>query len=208
MVDPVNDASSLDLITTIVLNADDLASDYQRVFGRPIRLTTPNAGYELLKGIIANKPRIYSRHTDLINVVGDPTNKNPPIGISIPFSSLGYAEDPARGSLKLMATTNITPTVGLLYPSLMNITYKAPHPNAAKLLIKYLFGDQYGGLGMKPFFIVGNWPARTDMLAEPKNEFLPNLSLPLKSMKFWMLDPIGIWKTSAEVQEWWMININ
>ncbi|MGB4007285.1 MAG: ABC transporter substrate-binding protein [Bacillota bacterium] len=208
MVDPVNDASSLDLITTIVLNADDLARDYQRVFGRPIHLTTPNAGYELLKGIIANKPRIYSRHTDLINVVGDPTNKNPPIGISIPFSSLGYAEDPARGSLKLMATTNITPTVGLLYPSLMNITYKAPHPNAAKLLIKYLFGDQYGGLGMKPFFIVGNWPARTDMLAEPKNEFLPNLSLPLKSMKFWMLDPIGIWKTSAEVQEWWMININ
>ena len=144
MVDPVNDASSLDLITTIVLNADDLARDYQRVFGRPIHLTTPNAGYELLKGIIANKPRIYSRHTDLINVVGDPTNKNPPIGISIPFSSLGYAEDPARGSLKLMATTNITPLWG--YYSQPYEHHMGSASNAAKLLIKYLFGDQYGDL--------------------------------------------------------------
>ncbi|MCR4426853.1 MAG: hypothetical protein NUW23_11825 [Firmicutes bacterium] len=119
MVDPANDASSLDLITTIVLNADALARDYERVFGRPIRLTTPNAGYELLKGIIANRPRMFSRHTDLIKVVGDPSSTNPPLGISIPFSSLGYAEDPARGSLKLMAATKLTPAIGMLYPSLM-----------------------------------------------------------------------------------------
>ncbi|OPZ63700.1 MAG: hypothetical protein BWY85_01565 [Firmicutes bacterium ADurb.Bin506] len=207
IVDPVTDASSLDLITTIVLNADSLAADYQKVFGKPIKLTTPNAGYELLKGILANNPKIYARHTDLIKFVGDPTSTNPPIGISIPFSSLSYAEDPARGGLKLLAATDISPAIGLLYPSLMNITYKAPHPNAAKLLIKYLFGTPKGELGMRPFFVVGNWAARTDMVEEPVHEYLPDLKLPLNSLKFWLMDPVGIWETSAEVQDWWMINV-
>ena len=208
IVDPVNDASSLDLITTIVLNADALAADYQKVFGKPIRLTTPNAGYELLKGILANKPKIYARHTDLIKVVGDPNNTNPPLGISIPFSSLSYSDDPARGGLKLFAATSITPAIGMLYPSLMNITYKAPHPNAAKLLIKYLFGTPNGELGMRPFFVMGNWAARSDMVGEPEHPFIPNLTLPLKDLKFWLMDPVGIWNTSAEVQDWWMINAN
>lgn len=208
IVDPVNDASSLDLITMIVLKADELAADYQKVFGKPIRLTTPNAGYELLKGILANKPKIYARHTDLIKVVGDPNSANPPLGISIPFSSLSYSEDPARGGLKLFAATDITPAIGMLYPSLMNITYKAPHPNAAKLLIKYLFGNPQGELGMRPFFVMGNWAARNDMAKEPVHPFIPNLTLPLKNLKFWLMDPIGIWNTSAEVQDWWMINVN
>ena len=207
IVDPVTDASSLDLITTIVLNADELAKDYEREFGRPSRLTSPNAGYELLNGIFANRPKIYARHTDLIKVVGDPNSANPPIGISIPFSSLSYAEDPARGGLKLMVATDIKPAVGLLYPSLMNITYKAPHPNAAKLLIKYLFGTNKGELGMRPFFVVGNWAARIDMVEEPVHEYLPDVRLPLSDLNFWLMDPVGIWETSAEVQDWWMINV-
>lgn len=207
IVDPLTDASTLDFITTIVLNADELAKDYERVFGEPIKLTTPNAGYELLKGILNNQPRIFNRHTDLANAVGDPNSTNPPIGISIPYSTLRYAGDPARGNPQLRALTKLTPAVGMLYPSLMNIAYKAPHPNAAKLLIKYLYGDTRGGLGMRPFFIVGNWPARTDIEVEPEHPFHPELSLPLSELKFWLLDPVGVWEKSAEVQEWWMINV-
>lgn len=181
-----------------------LAADYERVFGRPLRLTTPNAGYELLKGILDNRPRMFNRHTDLINVVGDPHSVDPPIGISIPFSSLRLAEDPARGNLQVRAITRLTPAIGMLYPSLMNIAYRAPHPNAAKLLIRYLYGDEQGRLGMRPFFIVGNWPARLDITAEPEHPFIPDLKLPLRDLQFWLLDPVGVWEKSAEVQEWWM----
>lgn len=208
IVDPLTDASTLDLITTIVLNADALAADYERVFGRPIQLTTPNAGYELLKGIINNRPRIFSRHTDLAEVVGDPNSTNPPIGISIPLSSLRTAGDPARGNLQLRALTDITPAFGTIYPALMNIAYRAPHPNAAKLLMKYLYGDEQGRLGMAPFFIVGNWAARTDIVAEPEHPFVPDLRLPpLTELNYWLLDPVGVWEMSAEVQDWWMINV-
>ena len=108
----MTDASTLDFITTIVLNADALADDYERVFGEPIQLTTPNAGYELLKGIMNNRPRIFNRHTDLANAVGDPNSTNPPIGISIPYSTLRYAGDPARGNPQLRALTELTPAVG------------------------------------------------------------------------------------------------
>lgn len=208
IVDPMTDASTLDFITLIVLNADQLAEDYERVFGQPIRLTTPNAGYELLKGLINNRPRIFNRHTDLANAVGDPNSTNPPIGISIPFSTLRYAGDPARGNQQLRAITDLTPAVGSLYPALMNIAIKAPHPNAAKLLMKYLYGNEEGGLGMAPFFIVGNWPARDDIAVQPQHPFVPELTLPpLSEMNFWMMDPVGVWEMSAEVQEWWMINV-
>lgn len=207
IVDPLTDASTLDLITSIVLNADALAKDYERVFGRPIQLTEPNAGYQLLKGILNNRPRIFSRHSDLADVVGDPNSTNPPLGISIPLSTLRSAGDPARGNLQLRALTDITPAFGIVYPALMNIAYKAPHPNAAKLLIKYLFGDEEGNLGMAPFFIVGNWPARTDITRQPEHPFVPELQLPpLTELDYWLLDPVGVWETSAEVADWWMIN--
>ena len=207
IVDPLTDASTLDLITTIVLNADALAEDYERVFGRPIRLTEPNAGYQLLKGILDNRPRIFSRHSDLADVVGDPNSTNPPLGISIPLSTLRSAGDPARGNLQFRALTDITPAFGIIYPALMNIAYKAPHPNAAKLMIKYFFGDEEGGLGMEPFFVVGNWPARIDITRQPEHPFVPELQLPpLTELNYWLLDPVGVWEKSAEVADWWLIN--
>ncbi|NMB00687.1 MAG: hypothetical protein GX971_04085, partial [Firmicutes bacterium] len=54
MVDPIVDASTLDFITTIVANSDQLEAEYERFFGKPLKLTEENAGYQLLRGILDN----------------------------------------------------------------------------------------------------------------------------------------------------------
>lgn len=203
MVDPMVDASTLDFITQIVADHERFAADYQRVFGRPIRLTTPNAGYELLKGIIANRPRFYARHGDILPIVGDPNATNPPIAISMVFSQLRDLQDPARGNLQFWPVQRLTPWAGMSYLSLMNIAYRAPHPNAAKLAIKYFFGDQQGGLGFAPFNIGGNWPPRTDL--DPPDE---RFWIPYNEIEFRLMDPQAIWDLQIQVQDWWIANVN
>lgn len=202
MVDPMVDASSLDFITQLVGSALPLARDYERVFGQRIRLTTPNAGYELLKGILANRPRFFRRHGDALPVVGDPNSTEPRIGISMVFSQLRDVKDPERGNLQAWAVTQLTPYAGMSYPSLMNIANRAPHPNAAKLLIRYFFGDEKGGQGMAPFIVPGNWPARTDVRPPDDPHWIP-----YEKINFKIMDPEAIWRLQTEVQDWWIANV-
>lgn len=203
MVDPMVDASTLDFITMIVAKAPPLAEEYERAFGKKIRLTEPNAGYELLKGILSNRPRFYRRHGDMAPIVGDPNATDPPIGISMVYSQLRDIKVPARGNLQFWPVTQATPFAGMAYQSLMNIAYRAPHPNTAKLAIRYFFGDQQGGQGMKPFHISGNWPARSDVKPPPKE---PNW-IPFEQINFTLMDFVAVWKLQAEVQDWWIRNV-
>ena len=90
--------------------------------------------------------------------------------------------------------------------SLQNIAYKAPHPNAAKLMIKYLNGDEYGGLGLAPWFQEGNWPARQDIKVGHSHPVLGEINWPLDQINFWIMDPHAIWELQQDVQDWWMLN--
>ncbi|MDQ7850104.1 MAG: substrate-binding domain-containing protein [Armatimonadota bacterium] len=202
MVDPMVDESTLDFITTIVASALSLARDYERVFGQKLRLTTPNAGYELLKGILANRPRFYRRHGDMAPIVGDPNATDPPLGISMVFSQLRDIRDPARGNLQFWPVTQATPFAAMSYLSLMNIAYRAPHPNAAKLAVRFFFGDTRGGQGFAPFHIAGNWPVRTDVKPPDDPHWIP-----YEQINFKMLDYIAVWRLQAEVQNWWIANV-
>jgi iron(III) transport system substrate-binding protein len=202
MVDPMVDESTLDFITTIVASALSLARDYERVFGQKLRLTTPNAGYELLKGILNNRPRFYRRHGDLAPIVGDPNATDPPLGISMVFSQLRDIKDPARGNLQFWPVTQATPFAGMSYLSLMNIAYRAPHPNAAKLAIRFFFGDDRGGQGFAPFYIAGNWPVRTDVKPPDDPAWIPYDKVAFKLMDF-----VAVWRLQAEVQDWWIANV-
>ena len=206
MVDPIVDASTLDFITTIVANADQLEEEYARFFGKPIKLTEENAGYQLLRGILDNGARLYNGHRDVGDLVGDPSLAQPPIGIGMVYSQMRYYGDESRGSLRHQPFLELKPAVGMLYPSLQNIAYKAPNPNAAKLMIKYLNGDDNGGLGLAPWFQEGNWPARQDIQAGHSHPVLGEINWKLDEINFWLMDPQAIWELQNDVQDWWMLN--
>lgn len=208
MVDPIVDGSMLDFITTIVINADSLEKEYERFFGKPIKLTTPNAGYELLRGLLDNGVRFYRGHRDVGDIVGDTSIAKPPIGIGMVYSQMRYYGDESRGDLRHKPILDLEPSAGFLYPSLQNIAYKAPHPNAAKLLIRYLHGNENAELGLEPWYLIGNWPARQDVNKPHQHEVLGEIDWPLSEITFWEMDPVAIWELQDEVQDWWILNAN
>jgi iron(III) transport system substrate-binding protein len=196
--DPRTSGSTLDLFTTFVLNADEMADDYERVFGEPIELTTPNAGYEFIRRLAANQPRLIPRDSDG-RFIAERGQDNPPLGMSFAFSRIRDAGDPALGDITWTVATELTPRAGLLYPSGINIAANAPHPNAAKLLVAWLHGDEQGGGGMTPWFVPGNWPARMDVTATPDHPFRDGHSWSVDEITWWYMDPAGIWSEQENV---------
>ena len=61
----------------------------------------------------------------------------------------------------------------------MAVVNNAKHPNAAKLLINHMMGDEKGMAGYKPYNTVGNFSVRTDVP-------------PVKGMK--ALADLDLWK--------------
>jgi iron(III) transport system substrate-binding protein len=200
MVDPRISKSSLQTCTALVLNSEEMAKDYGRVFGKPLKLTTPNAGYEFIKMLFANKPR-FVKDSKEASYIGKAGLKNAPLGINWPTSRLTDSGNPKKGNLQWGPIVTLKPRIGHLYPSMINFAYKAPHPNATKLVIRWLLGDEEGGGGMAPWYVPGYWPARTDVKGAPAHPFVTRLSYPLKDLSFWFQDAKGIWEKEKEVLE-------
>ncbi len=198
--DPRVSASSLDFFTTIVLNADEMAEEYKRVFGKPIELTTENAGYEFIKMIAENKPQLIERDSKG-RFIAEPGQTNPPLGMCFAFSRIRDAGKPDHGNLTWAVATNLKPKAGLLYPSGINIAYKAPHPNSAKLVVRWLLGDEKGGSGMSPWFVPGNWPSRIDVTETPQHPYLEGHSWPVTDLEWWNMDAEKLFQEKTKVLE-------
>jgi iron(III) transport system substrate-binding protein len=199
LVDPRTDGSTLDLMTTIVLNADEMARDYRRVFGKEIELTTENAGYEFIKRFAENDPALIDGDKKG-RFIGEP-QENPPVGVSFAFSRIRDSGDPEHGDLSWSVAVDLKPRVGMLYPSGANIAYRAPHPNSAKLVIRWLLGDEEGGQGMSPWFVPGNWPSRIDVTATPDHPFQEGKSWAVGDLNLWYMDSRETFKIQNDVLE-------
>ena len=89
--------------------------------------------------------------------------------------------------------------MGVSNPIGLNIAYKAPHPNAAKLMVRWIFGDEKGGSGYAPWFTPGNLPARTDIKEAAPHPFNPKLSWRVKDLNIWHLDARGVFREQINV---------
>jgi iron(III) transport system substrate-binding protein len=199
LVDPRTDGSSLDLMTTFVLNADEMAEDHRRVFGKPIELTTENAGYEFIKRLADNDPALIDGDKKG-RFIGEPQD-DPPLGVSFAFSRIRDSGNPEHGELSWNVAVNLKPRIGMLYPSGANIAYRAPHPNSAKLVIRWLLGDEKGGGGMSPWFVPGNWPSRIDVTETPEHPYQEGKSWAVGELDFWYMDTQAIFKIQNQVLE-------
>lgn len=192
MTDPRVDAAFLDFCTNVVLRADEMAAEYKRVFGKPIELTTDNAGYEWLRRIIQNEPQLFAKDKEVATVLGAAGQEA--VSISTSLSRYRQVGDPAKGNQQFWPAVDTTPKFSHVYPNLLNIVYKAPHPNAAKLFLHFLMGDEQGKAGYAPWFIIGNWPVRADIGNPPVHPFTPELEdvlWPFSKIedKTWFWDP-------------------
>jgi len=198
ITDPRTYTSCLQLLTMMVLNAKEMEEDYTRVFGKPLKLTTPNAGYEFIKRLFANELK-FVKSAKEARYIGKPGQAKPSLGIGLDFARVADTGNPKYGNLQYSPIVTLKPRIGMLYPRPLNIAYKAPHPNAAKLLIRWLLGDEKGAAGITPWFTPGYWPSRADVSTSPEHPFVPKLTWNLKELNFWFMDPSNIWNKQKEV---------
>lgn len=164
MDDPLLSSDTLDLLTTIVQNADDMEAAYKDKYGKDIELNgTDNAGYEFIKQLLANDPVFVSSGDEVVEAVGAPGQENPPVGITTSSKSRHIEEQ----GYKAEFLYDVEPKMSVAGTSYLYMANHAEHTAAAKLLIRWMAGEADGqGEGFRPYNVPGSWSTRTDVLVE------------------------------------------
>lgn len=119
--------------------ADEIAAAYKEYFGKEIRLTTPNAGYEWIKAILENDLILTTSDTTTAETIGIKGQNKPNNAGLFVFSKFRYKESK---NLALEPMMNVKPFSGFYYPIYALMDSNAAHPNAAKLFIEYLLTEE------------------------------------------------------------------
>ena len=188
----------VEVLGAIIQNSDAMAAAYEDKFGEPLVLSpdVENAGYEWIKRLLDNDVIIVRSTNDVSNAVGAAGQEAPPVGMTA-FSRLrDMDKDP---SLAFDVAYDIDPVMGITTNVVVLIVNRAPHPNAAKLMVNWMLGDSEGGLGYEPYFVAGNIPARTDVPAPPGTRTL-------EEMNTWQADSDFVWYEGLIIKEFWLLN--
>lgn len=181
MVDPLQRGDYLDLMTEIVLRADEMATVYEAQFGKPIQLSSGNAtaGHQFIADLFANDVVLLASTDDVNKAVGAKGQANPPVG----FTSYSDRRDNDDEGWALQVANNVVPSNGIIFPAVLSYTAKTSNPAAARLAIDFLMGDDSntGGDGFAPFYVAGDYATRKDIVSHPD-------AVPLADFKAWPID--------------------
>ena len=193
---PLEDSLSANFFQTILHNSDAMAAAYKREFGEDINFSedvleavaenatieAPTASMEWLHRFLKNEPVFQSSTTKIFKNIGDITQENPPIGITT-FSKMRKNK---TGVYSAGPAFDLDPAFGVTYPTALMIADMAPHPNAAKLLIR----DMMEVEGFAPWNEPGDYAARVTLEAQQLSDFgLPAFG----DLGLWSVDPEEIY---------------
>lgn len=200
--DPQKVAMSLLAMTIVAQKGDTMAQEYQKAFGKPIQLDAgvPNAGYQWVKDILKNEPALTSSSGDAATAIGAKGQKNPPIG----FTTYSKIRNAQNGEIAFEVMWNMSPIIGFTEETALAIANQAPHPNAAKLLIRWMEGDEKGGKGFVPFYVPGDYSTRKDVPPPPGAKPWVEIQ---KAVWTGATDTTYIYKNSIPVRDFWVSNL-
>jgi iron(III) transport system substrate-binding protein len=194
LTNPMAAIETLGLFCSFVLHADEMAASYRQEFGEAIKLSpgVENAGYEFIKRFAANDLVLTNSDQEVVEALGAPGQKNPPIGIA----TSSKIREKSKG-LKLGLVTELKPKTSTKNPAYLNIVGDAPHVNAAKLLIRFMAGDTDGkSVGFEQFNVEGAWPTRSDSKHFNKTD--------LSQMSLWNEDADFNFYNAEQVSSFWL----
>ena len=175
MPELLTNTSYIAILTSFAEHADLFEKDYERVFGEKIKYTCgkENAAYELVYRLLNNDPVFVSDADEAAEAAGAPGAKEVVFGWA-PSSKLRNNQNKGWHLAPIMTKPGICPPK---YHYLL-IMDNCDHPNAAKLLARYLAGDTNGDSnGLKQFNLLGGWSIRDDV--ENAEGTIPLSELPL-----------------------------
>lgn len=187
-------------VQTILQHADEMKAAYEAAFGDAIKYSPkvvevtkklpdygqPNAAIEWLYRVLQNQP-VYENSTNkLFANVATVNQPKPPIGM-VTFSKL---RDVKKGVHEAAAAFDVKPTFGVAYPTVLAIADRAPHPNAAKLLIREMIGT-----GFSPWDVLGDYAARADVEAGQVKKYEKQGMPAFEASNLWKADPDYVYTT-------------
>jgi len=197
--DPQKMPEFVEVLAAIVEHSDEMKKEYQRVFNKKIGLSqgVENAGYEWILRTLNNDAIIMGSTNDVSNAVGLSDQANPPVGLTA-FSRL--RDKKKNPNLKFDVMYELKPAMGVSTEVVVAIVNQAKHPNAAKLLIRWMMGDAEGGEGYAPYYVLGNFSVRTDVkpLEGVKN---------IGDLNLWAANPDFVWENGQKILEFWISNL-
>jgi len=138
--DPMNDASTLSKLITIASHADEMKAAYVALYGSDPVLDddTPDAGWLWLKRFAQNGPIPEPGGDEVDSAFATPGMTESYMALT----SYSNMADVMDGVLAFEPCWGLTPTVGVQSQSYVGIINQAPHPNAAKLWIKFVTSEE------------------------------------------------------------------
>ncbi|WP_216664419.1 MULTISPECIES: ABC transporter substrate-binding protein [unclassified Oceanispirochaeta] len=193
MRNPLDTATNMNLFLTMTRYHEEMEKAYEVEFGEKLVLNgTENAGYEFIKRLIANDLVLTTSDGDIIDAIGAPGQSNPPIGL-VTSSKMRKADE----DMLIGVSESMDPRMGNLDPAFLFVADKSEHPNAAKLLIRWMGGEKDGkGEGFAPFHVRGSWPTRADV---------PTIQTQaLDTLNVWDRDPMYSYQNLDTVRNYWL----
>ncbi len=191
--DPLADASTMGILTTIVQHADELEAAYVEYYGSEPVLDedTPDAGWLWLKRFAQNQPIMEPGGDEVVQAFSTPGMTEAGVG----FTSYSKYRDTVSGELVFDACRGLEPVMGVRTAAYIAIINGAPHPNAAKLFIRFAL-DQ----GFAPWNVIGDYSPRTDIPA-------PEGAIPREELDVWSQDDAYIYDNVSAVRDFWTLNL-
>lgn len=199
MPDPTYQTDGMHLFLAMVQHPEDMALAYEVEFGAHIRLDEEceNAGYQWIKDFLIARPVFVAGGIEVAEAVGTPDQFDPPVGIC-PYAQYTKA---IRHSLYFEPLFDLSPFSSVPVATCLAIADNAPHPNAAKLMIRWLMGDplqdQMAGFG--PWWVLGEYSPRSDIPAPAHARPWPEVA-----STAWSLDYRFAYQETDRVREFWL----
>lgn len=201
MEDPMADMSTTAKISLIVEHADQMAEAYQKLYGKDWTTDeaygsdVQNAGYLFLKKLANNQPGIQPGG-DEVDAAYATLGMDPTAEPGYGWTGYDSYENTLDGELAMAPCLGLEPVVGILKANYLAIANNAPHPNAAKLFIKFALSQE----GFDPWNNIGTYPAAEGLTVA---EGMP----PVEELKLWPSDDLFAYQNSSQVRDFWAINL-
>ena len=134
--DPLNDASTLSKLITIAAHPDEVKQAYVDLYGSEpvLDADTPDAGWLWLKRFAQNGPIPQPGGDEVDSAFATPGMTESYMALT----SYSNMADVQEGILAFEPCWGLQPRLGVQAQSYVGIINQAPHPNAAKLWIKFV----------------------------------------------------------------------
>ena len=196
--DPTVSAEDLGLLMSAVRNTDDFAAAYETLYGRSwetdpaFGADTPDAGWLWMKKFAQNAPTGVGGSDDVWGAMAVPGLTENKLGWA-PYSKYRKV---LSGDAVFSPCTQMIPVAGVQKHNYLAVINEAPHPNAAKLFIRFALSVE----AFDPYNQVGQYSGRSDIT--PVEAALPFVGVPVYNF-----DNLFVYENITAFHDFYVINL-